>query len=457
MKKSMLPFLSTTFMFLLTMPAFAGQAAKETTEVGDIETVDDETSPASSPKDTTAKVSLPAGAEKNSIAAVVNDDIISLLDIQERTQLIVATTGMGDSPEIQQKLKAQVVRSLIDERLQAQAAQRLNLTVSADEIQQAIAGIEKERGRPAGSLESYLRSKGVSPETFKEQIRAQISWSKLLGRKIAPHIVIADEEILKEQDRLKSSNVVQTQYQLATLLLPIMRPEDAEPTRQLAEKLSSEIRAGASFEAIASQLSAAGGKQSTPQWVSAARLELPLREALEKLGSKGVSQPVKGPSGYQILQLLDKREQKLEADTEVALRQLVLTLKNDAQSKEVNVLMDIAHSIAKHPGSCGETTVAGIESFEGLNIDVTETRTRYSAISPEVLPLIKPLNVGEISEPFAAPDGIHLVMLCEKIGLPTSAPEKERVRAQLFDEKLQLESMKYMRDLRREAFVDIRL
>ena len=415
---------------------------------------------AKAPVQTGEKITSPAqkapSGDLNRIVAIVNDDIISTKDVNDRIMLVLATTGLNNTPEIQKKLKAQIIRGLIDEHLQMQAAKRINITITDADVQQAIAGIEKERGKPAGSLKKFLVNNGVSSSAFEDQIRAQLVWSKFIARKIAPSITISDDEIRAEQERLSREGATQTEYQLASLLLPVMQPDDAEPTEKLAEKLVSEIKGGANFEAIAGQLSSVGGKQSSPQWVQASHLDPYLKKALELMGDKGVSAPIKTPAGYQIIQLLNKKEERQTSDAEVALKQLILSLKEEAQGKEVEVLMEIAKSIAKNPGTCEEKTVAGIDSFEGLNIDVSQIRMKLSDMSPAMKPFVEPLAVGEISEPFAAPDGLHLLMLCERMVMPLPGPAKEKVRQQLFDEKIDLETMKQLRDLRREAYVDIR-
>ncbi len=78
-------------------------------------------------------------------------------------------------------------------------------------------------------------------------------------------------------------------------------------------------------------------------------------------------------------------------------------------------------------------------------------------MSPQVRPLVEGLRVEDISEPFAAPDGIHLLMLCEKIQLAGDKIDLKKARAQLREEKMQLEAMRSLRNLRREAFVEVRL
>ena len=78
------------------------------------------------------------------IVAVVNDEVISLYDLSTRTRLNMASSGLEDSAAIRRQVQAQTLRALIDERLQAQEAQRLNLSVTQAEIDSSIARIEQQ-------------------------------------------------------------------------------------------------------------------------------------------------------------------------------------------------------------------------------------------------------------------------------------------------------------------------
>ena len=144
-------------------------------------------------------------------------------------------------------------------------------------------------------------------------------------------------------------------------------------------------------------------------------------------------------------------------DAEALFKEIVMRLRYDADLKEVDVLMGIARQVAKHPGTCAQKNVAGIDAFEDMDFKVNYTRTKFSLMSPEILPLVQNLSVEQISEPFAAPDGIHLLMLCEKIVLPTGQIDLKKTKEQLLEEKYQLEAMRSLRNLRREAFVEVRL
>lgn len=401
-------------------------------------------------------IGSPVMAQDFGIAAIVNDNIISKLQVQERLQLVIATTGLSDAPETRKRLLPQIIRSLIDESLQLQAAKQNNIRVSEDEVDKAVGDIEKQRGKPEGSLVTYLTSQGVNPATFREQVRAQIAWNKLVSRRIGGKVAVSSEEIRREAELEKNTEKTKDEARISGFLLPVDKPENEAKTKALAEKLKGEIDNGASFDAIASQLGVGARGLLKDSWVDMNLLDTAIATKIREKNSPGMLEPVRSASGYHVIKLIQKRQVQKMQDAEVLFKEIRLSLDNTAQMQEVDVLMDIAKEVAKNPGLCREKGVAGIQNFEGLNIDINYTRTKLSALSPAVLPMVQNLKLEQVSEPFATPAGIQLLMLCEKISIDNDKPDRNKIREALLREKIDLEAMRYLRDLRREAFVEVR-
>ena len=110
------------------------------------------------------------------IAAVVNDEIISVYDLSARMRLVLISSGLEDTQEVRNRLVPQVLRGLVDERLQLQEAKRLNISVRQDRIDEALHTIEEQNEMAAGGLDAFLGRAGVDRATIEEQVRAGISW-----------------------------------------------------------------------------------------------------------------------------------------------------------------------------------------------------------------------------------------------------------------------------------------
>lgn len=404
-------------------------------------------------------LAIPAQAQI-SIAAVVNDDIVSTLDVEQRIALTVATTDVEDSPEIRAKMRPQIIRQLIEERLQMQEAERLGITIEEGEMAAALANVNKQRGLPAGAFQQFLAGNGVPLATVEHQMQAQLGWSKVVAQSLRNRVRITDDEVQRERERaVQGKNI--SEVQISSILLALDAPEDEPSVRALAEELAGEIRSGANFGALARQFSAGGMdvvEQNQNRWVQPHQLEPVLAKVVDGMQVGAVSPPIRTLSGYHLIKLHDKRSVNTAQvlDSEMLLKQITMRLKHDAEQQEAEVLLDIAREVAKHPGHCRENQVAGVSALEDFAFDVAFQRVQFRDIMPNLQAMLANLRVGDVSQPYATPEGIHIIQLCERIDMPRKLPDEERVRDALFREKIELEAAKRLRELRREALIEIR-
>jgi peptidyl-prolyl cis-trans isomerase SurA len=430
------------------------------------------------PEDAKQKESAPAqsvgGPPMIGVVAVVGSDVISSIDLQDRMRLILGTTRIEDSPETRRRLVPQALRVLVDEQLQMQEATAEGITVGEQDIKEAIGVIEKRSNKPEGSLEADLAARGLPARSFYNQIKAQIAWSKLIIKKIRPRIRVSDEEVARVRKKATSGVAAgsgREEVQIATIVLPVDSPANEANVKALAEKLVSEIHAGAAFDDVARQFATGGAGQATEAfWVEPSQLDPLITKALTGVEPQNITAPVRTLNGYQIVRLLDKRTGSGGPQTmkqaEVAMKQITMKLRMDASPKEAELLMKVAKDVAKNPGTCMSPTIANVENLSDLDIDVKFIRNLLTRLPEKVQTIVNALTVGQVSDPFASEMGIQVFILCERIDLPDMAmPEttstadipEDQIRARLFNEKLELEAQKYLRNLRREAFIEVRL
>lgn len=392
-----------------------------------------------------------------SIAAIINDDVVTTQEVEDRALLIMAMTGQGATPESRARLISTTLGSLIDETLQMQEAKRQSVTVTEAEISRAQEGLEKARGRPKGSLLSFIRAAGLSEESLNKQFESQIAWNKAVARKIRRTLNVTDAEIARaQQAALTPRNI--PQVLISAISLPLMDPKDEARVAALAKTLGDRIKGGENFEEVARSEAKNRDVVLVPTlWVDETKLEPAIAQALRGLEKGGISQPIRSGPTYQILRLLDKREvPPTSPNTEVALKQMQLTLPPTAPIKEVDALMDIAREVQQNPGTCGEPGIAGIESFDGLNIRVNYVRSTFKQMNDEMRALVIPMAVGDVSVPYATRNGLELLMLCEKVEAPQPMPDKEEARNRIFAERADLEAERLLRNLKRDAFIEIK-
>jgi len=426
---------------------------------------------------TSAITAYPAfSAQKDlGIAAVVGGDAISSYDVDNRIKFIVSTTGFSGSPDAVARMRPEVIRALVDEKLQLQEAAKNGISVSDQEVMQAISGIEAERGMPPGMIFHILDSKGVPQETFTQQIRAQLLWNRLIIARIRPQVHISDQEIDLASQKIAAATPAPetqtksapTEFKIAVITLPVDKESREGEVKQFGDKLVGEIRKGASFEEMSRQFSSetasAGGKVES-FWIKPGQLDPKVARALTSAGKGSVTNAVRTAAGYTIIKVYDTRGEKAKKkeppkkrmDTEVYLKEILLKAKPDTGDKEADAMLQIGEEVAKHPGTCEEKGVASIGNVEESDIEVNFTRQLVSELPPAIAAIVESLKVGDISTPFASYEGIRLYMLCEKKETDAKPIDRDRVADMLYQQKMQLEAQKYLRNLRRDAFVDVR-
>src|SRR5690348_7693549 len=120
------------------------------------------------------------------IVAVVNDDVISQRDLDVRERMVISSSHLQESPETRARLGPQVLRGLIDERLKLQEAQRLGIKVPANDVTQQIKTIADENKMSLENFEAALAQSGITMDSLRTQINAELSWVKVIQRRLRP-------------------------------------------------------------------------------------------------------------------------------------------------------------------------------------------------------------------------------------------------------------------------------
>ena len=134
--------------------------------------------------------------------AIINGEVITETDIDHRLALVEASNNVRIPPEELQRIRAQILRNLIDETLQIQAAQQRDIAIEQREIDAAYQRVAERSGRTRQNFADYLRSVGSSERSMRRQIHAELAWQRLQSRQIAPFVNVGDEEVQAVIDRL---------------------------------------------------------------------------------------------------------------------------------------------------------------------------------------------------------------------------------------------------------------
>ncbi|MCS6780512.1 MAG: peptidylprolyl isomerase [Geminicoccaceae bacterium] len=251
-----------------------------------------------------AAAQVPAAGTR--IVAVVNNEAITSQDLADRVRLALASAGLPDDAETRRRLAPQLLRGLIDEKLQLQEARRLRLEASEAEIDRAFAAIAQRNRLDPPGLAQALRRLGVEPEVFRRQLAAQIAWTKLVERELRPRVAVSREQI---EELLGSGEAAEEELLLSEILLPVYAPDQEAQVLAEARDLARSIRQEADFAALARQISAAPSASEGGElgWVRASLLRPEFRNALAGLEKGAVAPPIRTAQGVHLVLLRDRR------------------------------------------------------------------------------------------------------------------------------------------------------
>lgn len=390
------------------------------------------------------------------IAAVVNDDAITVRDLEERMDLLLSTSSLPDNADTRRRLIPRVLQILVEERLKLQEAKRRNITVSEADLDNARRQIEGNNRMAPGSLAANMRQKGLDPASLDKQLRADVAWLKVVQSALRRQISVEQEEIEAVLSTLRE-NLGKPQRLLAEIVLPFNDPAEEQQARALAERLGEQMKQGAAFTALARQFSSAptaavGGDLG---WVPKGDLDPELESAIDGLQPGMLSAPVVSGGSLHLVLLRDVREtKKLDpAVTPVQLSQLFFPAKG-AAAMPTESRDDIIATAAETAKSCDDINSLS-EQLRLPNSGSIGT-LKPSELPPAVGSVVAELKENTLSAPIDLPSGTVVAMVCRRQD-PDGLPNREEIERRLENEKLERLAQRTLRDLRRKALIDIRI
>jgi peptidyl-prolyl cis-trans isomerase SurA len=392
------------------------------------------------------------------VVARVNDDAITDFDLSQRVLFAIKTSGLQDSPDLRQRMAPQMLRQMIDERLQVQDSKKLGVKPSEAEIQNRYAEIERAAGLGRGQFRQYLQSVGISPDIASQQIEAQIAWAKIIRRKVRSQVDVSEAEIDDAMSRMRS-NVGKTETRVAEIFVPVDRADSVDEGKRSADRIMEQLRRGAPFAAVAQQFSqgasaAAGGDLG---WVLPGALDPSLDAAVERVQPRTFSEPVRSGSGWHILYVVDRRPFAAARPDDVKLNlvQMTLALPSNASPEETSRATTEAQKAMSSVRQCSDLHVQARQVKGSTSGDLNGVRVGDLAANPQMYEQLPRLPIGGTAGPYRVAEGLQVVALCSKSG-GDGLPTRDAISQQLLIQKLDSAGRRYMRDLRRQATIDIK-
>lgn len=382
------------------------------------------------------------------IAAVVNDEPITTLDVRDRMRLIISSAGVQPTEETLARIQDQAIRGLIDERLQLQAASEYELTVDEEEIDDAISDIAARSGATVEQVEEDLASSGIDINTLRQQVEAEIAWQILVSGRYRSRIRISDQQIETSLDRLVQS-ASQPQYRLGEILIEVTPEGGEERAIATIQAIFNQLRQGAPFQALAQQFSdapsaSAGGDTG---FLPLSGLNPQVAEIVQQMQTGAISNPIRVPGGIQVVALIDRREGQVIEQFTLSQLTLPTSRLNDTARQ---ALSEAAASIS----SC-EGLDAVVEDIDGV-IVTNLGSVGGNALIPSIRAALDPLQPGNASPVIDTAAGAQVFVVCDRAMTGPGIPSTDQIENQLVNQQLSLLSRRWLRDIRRDATIEIR-
>jgi peptidyl-prolyl cis-trans isomerase SurA len=393
---------------------------------------------------------------------VVNGDVISEADIGNRARLFAISTGLPLSPDVIERLRPQILRQLIDERLRVQEAQKRKIVIPDAQIAAAIKEIEAHNNMPPGALRQKLSADGVGTRTLIDQIRSQLAWTQILRQAAADRVNVTEADV-KEQQRLEAQQVGKTEYRVGEIFIPIDNPGNGADVERFADTVIKQLRAGAPFPIVAAQFSQTqtaleGGSLG---WVQPNQLDPAVAQIVAEMPVGAISNPVHVPGGLSIVNLQAKRVIGRDMATVATVRQAFFPFTaplTDPQNptEQQRQALAKAHAAIAAVHGCAEME-AYAKANNPANRPADPGQIRVEGVNPPAFrQLLMTIPLGKPTEPLVSRDGIAVLTVCSRDEKNVGEINADDIQHQLINERLDMISSQMMRDLHRNANIEMR-
>lgn len=407
----------------------------------------------------------------DAIAVVVNTDVITLKELEERLRLVEQRLKRQNiQPPAPDVLKKQLMERMIVNRAQMQLARETGIRIDDLLLDRAVARIAEQNQLTVQGFRDQLEGEGLSFARFREEVREEITLQRLREREVDNKIQITESEVDNFlAGAAGNAEGAQSEINIAQILVRV--PENASPQqiadrRQRAEQALAQLSLGSDFAKVAASFSDAGDALNGGElgWRSTSRLPQLFIDATEKLKDGDIAPLVRSANGFHILKVIGRRsagtaktgpggvvQQTLARHILIKVNQIVSATEARRKLAELKERLDNKaakfEELARLYSNDGSASKGGDLGWVYPGDTVPEFERAMNALQP-----------GEVSQPVESPFGYHLIEVVERKSEEISR-ERQRLiaRQALREQKLEESYEDWLRQLRDRAYVEYRL
>jgi peptidyl-prolyl cis-trans isomerase SurA len=388
--------------------------------------------------------------------AIINGEVVTQTDIDQRLALLALANGGRIPADEVDRLRQQVLRNLIDETLEIQAAKADKITIKPADINKTLVRVAANIKQTPEQLAQFLETQNSSIRTLRRQIEGEIAWQRLQRAKIESGVSVGEDEVKAVLDKLNASKGTE-EYHVGEIFLPAPAGTEAQVMAD-ANKILEQLKNGASFAGYARQYSqsSSAGVGGDLGWMRPEQLPEPIAVVLKQMAPGTVSNPIANSGGVSIIAVQDTRKilTRDPRDAVLSLKQISVAFPKGTTRQQAEPVVANFANAARNVGGCGGADKMATDFHAEI---VQQDSVKMRDLPPALQQLMLPMQVGQATQPFGSLDeGVRVLVICGRDEIDPTAPSYDQIYNQINDERLTMRANRYLRDLRRDAVIEFR-
>ncbi len=398
------------------------------------------------------------------IVAVVDEDVVLASELLERINLVRESMIQNKVPMPERDVfVGQVLDRLIIENIQLQEANNRGVVIDDQTLSQAVQQFAESNGQTVEEFVVGLESQGTSYRKFREDIRLEMTLSRLQRGMINQRISISDQDISGLLNSPFYKDFFSDEYSLGHIRLDLTdNPSETDKERLIAEadNIVKQLRGGEDFGKIAAAKSSSstaldGGSLG---WRRAGEIPSLFAEIALEMEIGDISDPIVSGSAVHIIKLIEKRGAGMQELSQTLVSHILIKPSEIRSDKESR---DLSESIYRQLLQGSEFAALAKQYSDDPGTALNGGSLGWSEegqFVPEFSEVMGKTETGQLSEPFLSPFGWHVLRVDDRrVQNISDEARREMAIDILFKRRFEEERQEWLKEIRDEAYVEIRI
>ena len=402
--------------------------------------------------------------ELDAIVAIVDDDVVLASELLSRLKVVREQIDReGVQAPSDDVLVSQLMERLVLENIHIQQARRRGVEIDDESLTRAVAGFAKQNDMTLEQFQQALAEDGMSYRSFREDIRREMLIQRLQRNMVNRRITISEQDVEDLLDSPYYQQLLSDEFQVGHILLAVEdmgNSATVEAAAEEARRIVKDLRAGADFKetAIAKSAGARALEGGDLGWRRAGELPSLFADRVIAMQVGETAEPIKSPSGFHVVQLLDQRGAGVQTEEQALVRHVLVQPSAIRSPEETEALIrDLHGQLSEGADFCALAAEHSEDPGSALNCG----DLGWTSGDQFVPPFVAAMNAtpaGELSPPFQSNYGWHVLEVQDRRTQDMGEEARRNMALQIlhqrrFDEELQA----WLKEIRDEAFVEVRL